>query len=449
MDHFSFSQSLAYVESLIPKAGVPPVRNLRLERIQALLARIGNPERSFKSVHVGGTSGKGSTCYLISSILTAAGYKTGLHVSPHLEYIGERMQINGVAITENDFAELVSWIQPFIEEIGMTSGLGKPTYFEVLVALAFEYFRRSGVEIAIVEVGLGGERDATNVLAPLVAVLTNVDLDHTEILGNTVEKIARDKAGIIKQNMRVISAAKQPSVRAIIEKRCREKNVSLMLIGREVTYSVNTSDSHHSRFSLATPKKNYTDLTISLLGRHQIENAACAVAAVEALEEAGIAIPYAALHQGLAVCRVPGRMEVISRSPLIILDGAHNPAKMRALIDAIREIFPDKKISCIFGAKTGKDVAGMLALLAPLVVHFEFTQSSTVTDTGKSTGMDPETIANLLPILKGSVAPNTCTASLREALEKARATLADDGLLLVTGSLYVVGEVRTLLRQQE
>ncbi|MDZ4299634.1 MAG: folylpolyglutamate synthase/dihydrofolate synthase family protein, partial [Candidatus Sungbacteria bacterium] len=422
--------------------------NLRLERIQALLARIGNPERSFKSVHVGGTSGKGSTCYLISSILTAAGYKTGLHVSPHLEYIGERIQINGVAITQEDFAVLVSWIRPFVEEVEKTGSFGTPTYFEVLVSLAFEHFRRSGVEIAVVEVGLGGERDATNVLAPPVAVLTNVDLDHTEILGNTVEEIARDKAGIIKQGMQVISAAKQPSVREIIENRCREKNALLMLIGRDVTYSITASNSNGSRFSITTSKKNYTDLTISLLGRHQIENAACAVAAVEALEETRVAIAPVAFRQGLAACRVPGRMEIISRSPLIVLDGAHNPAKMRALVDAIREIFPDKKISCVFGAKTGKDVASMLDILAPLIVDFRFTQSSAVTDTGKSTGMDPAALAELL-YAKGITAPIACTASPHEALKKARATLADDGLVLITGSLYVVGEVRTLLRQEK
>lgn len=444
MDKLSFPQSLTYLESLIPKAGTPPMQNLRLERIQALLARTGNPERSFKSVHVGGTSGKGSTCYLISSILTAAGYKTGLHVSPHLEYIGERLQINGTPIAEHDFAGLVSWIQPFVEETGRTGDFGVPTYFEVLVALAFEHFRRSGVEIAVVEVGLGGERDATNVLTPLVAVLTNVDLDHMEILGNTVEEITRDKAGIIKKDIWVVSAAKQPSVREIIITRCREKNAPLTLVGKDATYSIAASDGNGSRFSLTAPQKSYQDLAISLLGRHQVENAACAVATVEALKLSGLSIPEEMTHTGLAACRVPGRMEIISRSPLIVLDGAHNPAKMRALTAAIREIFPDKKISCVFGAKAGKDVAGMLAPLAPLVASFHLTQSSAATDTGRSAGMDPATLVELLHAERVSV-PIACGASVRETVQKARAALADDQLLLVTGSLYVVGEVRALL----
>ena len=412
-----YEKSVRYLESLIPGKNAKK-QVYKLDRIQRLLEFIGNPQNSFKSIHIGGTSGKGSTAYMAAAILKEAGYKTGLHISPHLEEINERMQFNGKPILDQEFANLVRWIKPFVNKVEK-EGLGAPTYFEVLVALSFEYFKQKKVDIAVVEVGLGGTLDATNVIMPEVAVITNVDLDHTEILGNTVEKIARDKAGIIKEGVYVITAARQKSVLEIIKKRCKEKNAKLTII-----------------------KKHPNVPPLRPTGEHQKVNAACAIKAIAKLQNCKLQIKTGITTKALADVQIPGRMEFINLqsaicNSAIILDGAHNPAKTRALATALRARFPNQKIAFVFAAKKGKDAEAMLRLLAPIAAKFIFTRFGATTDFGKNQSMSPEELVKILKKINPRVPVETINYPITQ--------LPNYPLVCVTGSLYLVGEIRALL----
>ena len=233
----TFKEANEYLETLIPKTYVT-THALKLERVIYLLKLLNNPHRKFKSIHIGGTSGKGSTAYFLSQLLTGQGYKVGLTISPHLQSVRERFQINGKLISEEKLIFYVNKIRPLVEKTEKDLRLGRPTYFESLVALAFDYFAREKVDIAVVEVGLGGKLDATNVIQPLISIITNVDLDHTDILGDTVEKIARDKSGIIKEGSPVVSGARQLAVKNIIAKKCAENKSRLFLINKEFNYKI-------------------------------------------------------------------------------------------------------------------------------------------------------------------------------------------------------------------
>lgn len=455
MDIKTYSDAQKYLESLIPNAYNKRYKSLRLERIEHLLDLINHPHRSFKSIHVGGTSGKGSTAYLISRILNEAGYHTGLHISPHLQTINERMQINNQVISDEEFITLVNWIKPYAQKVGESNPFGAPSYFEVLVALSFEFFKRKKVDIAVIEVGLGGILDATNVINPLVAVITNVDLDHTEILGNTIEKIAADKSGIIKKNINVVTAVKQPTVFEIIKNRCQEKKAILTFVGDtnlhtphwdNISYKIQTSTIHGSIFTIKTPEKQYSDLHLSLLGRHQVVNAACAVAAVELLSQYGFIIKKQDIKHALSKAFFAGRMEIVKKSPMIILDGAHNPAKMNALVETMKELF-HQKIIVVVGFKQKKDIDGMISTLLPIAHCFIITTFSTMTDIGKNLSIDPLEIAKVVKKHNASVScaqvPNAATA-LQYILKQS----TSNDIILVTGSLYLVGEIRSMLKNE-
>lgn len=427
MKHIHLSptkNAVKYLESLIPKERAKEI--YKLNRIRRLLELNGNPENSFKSIHIGGTSGKGSTAYITAALLKEAGHKVGLHLSPHLEKINERMQVNGKPIEDIEFAKLVNWIKPYVKKVEK-EGLGKPTYFEVLVALSFEYFKRKKVDIAVVEVGLGGTLDATNVLKPEVAVITNVDLDHTEILGNTVEKIARDKAGIIKEGIEVVTAARQKSVLEIIKERCKEKHANLTIIG------------NHPSVPPLRP-----------IGEHQKINAACAIAAVHRLKDLRPRIKEAHIKKALEKVVIPGRFEIIHppRSfalgprSCVVLDGAHNPAKMKALVAALKGLYPKKKFTFIFAAKKGKDVESMLRLLAPLAETFYFTQFLATTDFGKNQSMNPKELGKIMKKINPRI-PAEIKKTSRDVMGPC--ILGPRSYFCVTGSLYLVGEVRSLL----
>lgn len=455
MDIKTYSDAQKYLESLIPNAQNKRNANMRLERIEHLLKLIGNPHHTFKSVHVGGTSGKGSTAYLISSILTQAGYKTGLHISPHLEKINERMQINNIPINDTEFITLTQWIQPYVYEVEETNPYGAPSYFEVLVAISFEYFKRKKVDIAIIEVGLGGTLDATNVINPLVAVITNVDLDHTEILGNTIEKIAADKAGIIKNNIDVVTAVKQPTIFEIIKNRCQEKKATVTSVGDAdlrplhwdtIYYKIQSSTIRGSIFTIKTPEKQYSDLHLSLLGRHQVVNAACAVAAVELLSQYGFIIKEQDIRHALSQAFFAGRMEIVKKSRMIILDGAHNPAKMNALVETMKELF-HQKIIVVVGFKQKKDIEGMISALLTITSRFIITSFSTMTDTGKNLSKDPLEIAHIVKKYNSSL-PCIKIPHAPVALEYIIKQSAPDDIILITGSLYLVGEIRSILKNK-
>lgn len=400
MEIDTYGKAKRYLESLIPDPEARRQGNMRLDRIRHLLAFLGNPQNQFKSVHIGGTSGKGSTAYLISSFLARAGYKVGLHLSPHLQVITERMQINNRFISENDFDRLVNEIQPLVDRVGREGGFGNPSYFEVLVALSFHYFAIKKVDIAVIEVGLGGTLDATNVIHPLVAVITNVDLDHTEILGSTVEKIASDKAGIIKGRIDVVTGATQPGVLEIIEQRCKQKHAKL------------------------------TKLALS--GLFQEQNTELALAVIKTLEKHGFFVSDEIIKKTLREATFAGRLEIVKKDPLTILDGAHNPTKMQALVKALQQLFPKAKFTSIVGFKKGKDAESMIKELLPVTSKFVLTRFHLTTDTGGDMSVDPKKIAEMVRDMRSST---PYIIQEQEAILPSSKTL-------FTGSLYLVGEFR-------
>ncbi len=417
-----------------------------LERMRVLLALLDNPQNKFKSVLVGGTSGKGSTAYFTSHILTTAGYKTGLTISPHLQRINERIQINGKAISDNKFVKLTTSMIRIIEVMKKME-VGAPSYFEILIAMAFLFFAREKVDIAVVEVGMGGEYDATNTLYPLIAVLTNVSLDHTNVLGKTVEKIARTKAGIIKglinnssfiiNHLVVITGAKQPSVIKIIEERVRKVGAKLLRLGKD--------------FGL-------TNFKVSLLGDYQKENASLAIETVRELRDCGFKISENAIRKALQTAFFPGRFEIIKLKIencelKIVLDGAHNPAKMEAFLQSLKKIFPKARKIFVVAFKEDKNIKAMINKIFKVADVVIFTRFQAKTDMSVSASADALKIKYQILKIKNTKRKIEIfyINNSKKALQKALNILMTQypnvpSIVVVTGSLYLVGEVRDFLK---
>lgn len=432
MEFNKYEQALGYVRS-INHTTRQGYLNSGLKRINKLLELLDNPHKKFHSIHVGGTSGKGSTSTMISCILKEAGYKTGLHVSPHLEDIRERMQIDNKMITRENFIELVNILKPGIEKMKSEYD-EEPTYFEALVALAFLHFSIEKVDIAVIEVGLGGLLDGTNVIMPEVAVLTNVSLDHTEILGDTVEKIAQDKVGIFKQNIPVITCVQQPSVIQIVESSAKDKNCPLYRLGDDFNYEITESNLKGSIFNFKSKDKNINNIRILAIGKHQVENASLAIQAINKLKNFKIEERH--IKEALSKILIQGRFEIINKDPLTIIDGAHNPAKILSLTSTLKNIFPESKISFIISLKKGKDIKEIMKEINPLAKKIYATSFSQDTDFAKHTSINPEEIA------KHSKVPSEIIINPFEAYEKAKQEASKEDIICITGSLYLVGEIR-------
>ncbi|MFA5114304.1 MAG: folylpolyglutamate synthase/dihydrofolate synthase family protein [Candidatus Margulisiibacteriota bacterium] len=319
--------------------------NLGLERIERLLDRLDNPQRTLKTIHVAGTNGKGSTCAMIASILQAAGHKVGLYTSPHLIKYNERIKVNGKDIPGKDFKKGLSLVEQAEEGMGE-----RPTVFEALTALAFWYFAQEKVDYAVVEVGMGGRLDATNVVTPLICVITNIDLEHTAVLGKTLAKIAVEKAAIIKPGVPVITAETKPEALKVIKHQAEKKHSLLIQVGSQ-----------------------QAGLRSALIGEHQKTNAACAVVAVRL---AGINVGKEAVGRGLESVVWPARFQVVSKKPLTIVDGAHNPAGVATLVATLQAQYPGRKFTFIIGTQSDKDAASMLSLLKPVAGRIVQTHSS-------------------------------------------------------------------------
>lgn len=381
-----------YLQSL-EKFGI----NLGLGRITYLLEKLGNPHHKFKSIHIAGTNGKGSTAAMIASILKEAGYKVGLYTSPHLFDYRERIKINGKNISKHDFEEGIRGIKKVAEGLEES-----PTIFEILTAVAFWYFAEQRVDYAVVEVGLGGRLDATNVITPLVSIITNIDYEHTEVLGKSLSKIAYEKAAIVKPGIPVVTAENKVEPLRVIKKACLKNDSLLIAVSRKPS---------------AVSSKLY--------GEHQRINAACAIAAVRL---ARIKVSKKAVAKGLRRVNWPGRFQLVSKNPLIIVDGAHNPAGAKALRVTIQEMFPGK-FTVIFGCQETKDFKKMFQELKPITSKIIITQSS------HKLAADPKLISKRLKI--GSDVTN----SVKEAL-----LLWDKrSPLLITGSLFVVADALNFL----
>ncbi len=385
---------------------------LGLDRIRAVLEALDNPQRTFRVVHVAGTNGKGSTCSMIDAGLHAAGMRTGLFTSPHLVEPTERVQIDGIPVSQAQFAQAFSVVHRAAESLELDC---HPTYFETITAMAFWLFREMGMEAAVVEVGLGGRLDATNVVEPALTVITPVDLDHQFYLGDTIESIAAEKAGILKPGVLAVFARQRPDAAAVLEARALELGAPVRR-AEECEVRNLVMDARGSRFSLGA----FTDLVCPLAGEHQVENAVTAVLALDAL-----GIP----PHGIAEARWPGRLEHISPNPDVILDGAHNPAGACALAAYLERFYSERKLWMIFGAMRDKAVDEIAGILFPLANELIFTAPA------NPRALSPTELKDLAG--RGRVAPDVVTA-----LRLVQAECSADDVVIVTGSLFLVGEAR-------
>jgi dihydrofolate synthase/folylpolyglutamate synthase len=393
------------------------------------------PHKSFNSVHIAGTNGKGSTSAAIASILQENGYKVGLFTSPHLVSFTERIQINNMQIKESEVIEIASMIHDSMPGTDLN-----PTFFEFVTAMAFYYFSKNNVDWAVVETGMGGRLDATNVIHPQVSVITNISLDHREFLGNNIAEIAYEKGGIIKPGIPVITSAEMPDAVKLLSNIAKDRGSELHVYGKDFGGSLLKMDSKQIFFDYAG-FKNYSGLSMSLTGRYQIFNACTAIRAIEILREKGFFISDHSIKNGLINVKLEGRLEQVSESPPIIIDGAHNPEAARNLADSVRELFPGKKIILVAGIMDDKDIKGILQYL------IEIAESVILTKPGYERSASPEKLAETIKRLKKNRIPEsiTTTASVSDALELAKTNCREDNIILVTGSFYTTGEVKETL----
>jgi dihydrofolate synthase / folylpolyglutamate synthase len=403
-----------------------------LRRTEALLRMLDFPDSRYPTVHIAGSKGKGSTAAAIASILGAAGYRTGLYTTPHLHTFRERIQINGEPISEEDFGRFTGELVPLNERLAREHPeWGEATAFEASTALAFLAFARTPVDIGIIEVGLGGRLDATNVIKPLISVIASISLDHTSILGETLDAIAREKGGIIKEGRPVVAADLEPVAAGVIEEIARDRNSRLILGGRDWRVHGSTRD-----FTVEGPRGIDRELAFGLAGKHQIENAGLAVTAVHELAERGYDISPEALHDGLRHVRWPGRFETVSRDPLVVVDGAHNVDSVARLVETLHDEFPDRRVSFVVGIARDKDIQGMLATLTPAAHRLIATASRS------PRAAAPERLIEIARELSPSLETGAA-GSVAEALRTlASAVDAEREIICVTGSLYAVAEAR-------
>ncbi len=406
---------------------VPP----NLGRFRTLLRHLGSPHRALPFVHVAGTKGKGSTSAMIASILAQAGYRTGLYTSPHLHTFRERIQINGEMISEQEVADLADWIRP---TLARTPG----TTFEAITAIAFEHFRRRGVQIAVLEVGLGGRFDATNVVRPLVSVITAIGMDHMNVLGNTLEQIAGEKAGIIKRGVPVVFTPQKESAAVVLAERARRQRARQVWAGRDWRWQLAGQSHEGLHFTLEGPRRGcpwpspLRDLFIPLMGRHQLDNAAAAVAAVAQLDARGFRVSEDAVCRGLAEVRWPARLEVMQTSPWLIVDAAHTVESADAALAAVQEVLGRAPDVVIFGASADKDVAGMLRRI-PAESRLVFARAAHERAMG---------VAELQDIARSLGRESAAMSAPREALAWALGEVGEDGIVLAFGSIFLAAEVR-------
>jgi dihydrofolate synthase/folylpolyglutamate synthase len=404
-----------------------------LENILRLLQILDDPHQDLRVIHVGGTNGKGSVSAMMASVLQAEGYRVGLYTSPHLVSFTERIRINGVEIAWEEVVRLTDLMRSKIEAAGIPHRF---TFFDFTTALAMYYFIHQAVDLCILEVGLGGRLDSTNVVRPLLTVITNVDKDHFQILGDQVEDIAREKAGIVKHGIPVVSGATRPSVIQVLEDVCRDKEAPLRLAGRDFRGAkgpTGTLEFHGRRWHLA-------DITVGIAGRFQIENAVIALGALEVLEEQGLGVSRTSIAQGLSAVRWPGRFELIQQSPQVVLDGAHNAAAARSLRQALQEEFDCRQLYMVMGIMADKEVSAVVAELAPLATGFIATRPH------NARAMPPQRVAEIARRYCGEV---KVIEDVVEGVDYLRAVVHEDDLIVVTGSLFTVGEAREHLLRKE
>ena len=373
-----FQQALDFIYSFIDyeRQRDPHVKTIwDLRRVEALLARLGNPHLQSKSVHVAGSKGKGSTAAMIASVLTKAGYTTGLFTSPHLHFYNERIRVNNRLISNDEITDLIARIKPEVEAVNKEAAYGKLTTFEITTVLGFSYFAKKKVDFQVIEVGLGGRLDATNVLQPEVCVITPISYEHTDLLGNTLIAIATEKSGIIKEGCIVVSSPQVDEADAAIASACRKQGAKLIRVGQDIAFKSLWFNDMQQSLIVNGRLGNYK-LTIPLLGQYQLTNAATVIAALEVLIEKGNKIPLKRIVQGMKEVNWEGRLQVLNRHPLVVVDGAHNQDSAQKLRQALGEYFKFDKAILIIGMSSDKDLSGIVAELAPAFEKVIVTRST-------------------------------------------------------------------------
>ena len=398
-----------------------------LERMRRLLALLGDPQRTFRAVHIAGTKGKGSTAAMIESILRAAGYRSGLYTSPHLHTFRERIQVKGSLIPEADVVRLVAQIKPLVNQVADI------TTFEIITGLAFAWFAEQGVEWAVLEVGLGGRLDATNVVTPVVAVITSISYDHTAILGDTLTQIATEKAGIIKSDVPVVSAPQTGEALAVIKSTCRRRDAPLTLVGCDWTWQAGPADLDGQMFTIRHGQDSLEGLWLPLLGAHQQVNATTSVAALSVLREAGAIVSQEAIRQGLRAVYWPGRLEILGRAPLVVADSAHNGDSAQKLMAALRALCDFRRLIMILGASTDHVTPELMGTL------LSEAQRAIATRARHPRAADPAWLQAQAAQLGFRL---EVTESVPQALELALDGAGPEDLICCAGSMFVAAEAR-------
>lgn len=432
----NYSESLKYLYSLGHEV---LAAKFGLESISLLLERLGHPDRAYRSVVVAGTNGKGSTAAMIESIARAAGHRTSLLTSPHLVQIRERIQFCGREISEIDFARLASTVRTAGEALVAEGKLAAiPTFFEQVTAIALCFFQECKTELAVLEVGLGGRLDATNAVDRLMSVVTSIDLDHQNILGNTIEEIAGEKAAIIVPGARaVIGRQQHREATDVLMRRCLETGVLPVFVNQPT--GVLSTDFGRVTFDYESSRTNYTRIKLGLRGRHQTENAAAAIETAELLDESGIRIPRDAVVKGLREVVWPGRLELIEDRPMLLLDGAHNPAGARTLRAYLDEFWTGP-ITLLFGAMSDKDIPRMAIEL------FDVARTIVLTRVKDARAADSARLGTAALTSSRNV---IFAGTVKQALSWARSVTPPNGLICVAGSLHLVGEVKRLIEEAD
>ncbi len=429
-----YQQAIDYLSSYTDYEVVPRLAhnaaNYDLRRVDELLSRLGNPHLKARSVHIAGTNGKGSTAAMIASVLTASGYATGLYTSPHLHTWRERIRVDGELISEAGLAALVERLKPEAEAVNQKATYGRLTTFELLTSLAFAHFAQKGAHFQVLEVGMGGKFDATNVITPEVCIITSISFDHTEVLGSSLVEIAAEKAGIIKPGGVVVTSPQPDEVDRVMENTCESCGAKLVRVGSDVTMQDVRFDVNRQLVRVKGRLDTY-ELSIPLIGRHQLDNAATAVATLEVLAERGFDISRDSITYGMAQVNWPGRLQIVSRRPLIVVDGAHNPDGARKLRESLEQYFDFERAILVIGTSDDKDIAGVVSQLVPLFNKVIVTRAH-----------HPRSIAPAA--IAAEFARHGVEAQVVDdapaALSRAVALAGDKDLICVAGSLFVVAE---------
>lgn len=438
----NYANSLAWIHGL-GRFGIKP----GLERVRAMLAMLDNPQQKVRFVHIAGTNGKGSTAAMLASVLRVAGFRVGLYTSPYLLSFTNRMAVNNHDIGRHELTDLVGKVKPIVETIRKDPALGQPTEFEVVTALALTYFAYCEVDLVVLEVGLGGRLDATNVVTPLLSIITNISLEHTDVLGDTIEAIAGEKAGIIKPGVPLVTAAEDQEALNVFQKRCAELACDYHRVyppllpgdGAPSDYPVavlNRIQKDGQFFDYHGFNLQLKDLFIRLRGKYQLLNAATVLAAIELLAARGFTADHQAIQEGLAQTSWPGRLELMQEKPLLIMDGAHNPAAMEKLAEAVPRYFEYRRLILVLGMLADKDIAGMLGHILPLADIVIFTRPTL------PRAAAPQELAAYALAECSFAKEYHLVDNYQEALDLALELAEAGDAVLVTGSLYTVSDIR-------